>query len=664
MRMRCAEPGSQVDALRRGSEWKRKRRRFGITVRPHIMLYPSAEATDALPQESNDERATCERDAVQAAAIALEAQHELVFPAHKRITANYSSNAEGARELHLQYGEKEIVFDEPELFAFGEGLARHSRFVASSATTWGEGYDWPRVSELLRQLLDEGILQRADLAVCERTGQGSIASPLPPALTHLPRTWLDCEAISRELTGRALEIGYLELVVPIYRIAHLALDTEGRQVGEANVFPMQLRLDVATEWRTCHSAGSRYRDDLPMNITALKSMVKYWKETLSVLVRVREAYLQRFPQARSGWTVGDMQRLSALVLTLPTYLLMRAVNRVENGQLHPVFSSLFRVTDGVRMTMHRMLFTSANEPARAPQARISAAEIYSYAERNTVFLSDHGVCAGPKAMIEEFLRVLVDGEPVDDAGAMTLSGSVSAGLDDLDGAFDYGLLGLQAYAVAFSLWPKMCRTYERLLALLQAYPYEGSDVLASLRERLSRTVQFLQTSTRLKSEADRHAHECVYSDMYRHCALALGAAPSDSVLAKCIARANDTRRAQNSATLRSLLLRRLALGGAAASLADALTEALMDYFAQELAIVRAAVAIQRRIGQMLGRCAPIRALTAADLALHYRLVASEYAPGELNAVGGRLPYLPDDLEAELGLRVIVSREGVTIVSSW
>ena len=35
----------------------------------------------------------------------------------------------------------------------------------------------------------------------------------------------------------------------MFRVAHIALDAEGRQVSEANVFPPALRLDVDTEWR-------------------------------------------------------------------------------------------------------------------------------------------------------------------------------------------------------------------------------------------------------------------------------------------------------------------------------------------------------------------------------------------------------------------------------
>jgi hypothetical protein len=251
---------------------------------------------------------------------------------------------------------------------------------------WGKGYDWPRVRELLEQLLEEGILRRADADESEfLSPHGAWPSPLPPAHSTVPRTWFECEAITRELTGHPLELGYLELVIPIFRVAHVAMDAEGRQVGEANVFPKPPRLDVPTEWRTCPHAGSRYQDDRPMNVTALKSMGKHWTQMMVALLRIREAYLHRFPKARHGWTVGDLERLSTLVLTVPAYLLMREPYRVENGHLHPVLSSMFRVTDGVRMTMHQMLFVPLYEPTLPPDAPMTSAEIYAYAERNYRF---------------------------------------------------------------------------------------------------------------------------------------------------------------------------------------------------------------------------------------------------------------------------------------
>ena len=100
-----------------------------------------------------------------------------------------------------------------------------------------------------------------------------------------------------------------------------------------NVFPKPLRLDIPTEWRTCPHPGSRFQQELPMNVTALKSMRAYWQPMLVALRRIREAYLRRVPQDRDGWTVGSLERLSSLILTVPAYVLMRSHPVVANGQL-------------------------------------------------------------------------------------------------------------------------------------------------------------------------------------------------------------------------------------------------------------------------------------------------------------------------------------------
>src|SRR5215470_12882045 len=535
--------------------------------------------------------------------VSVEADDVLVFPKHKRVVTQYATDASGSPILHLYYDEQDIVFAEPALFAFGETLTKQARFVAANATAWGPGYAWPRVRALLEQLLEAGILRRADADhPAPSVPQGAWPSPLPPAHSTVARTWVDAATIMRGLTGHPLELGYLELVVPIYLVAHLALDAEGRQVGEANVFPAPLRLDIPTEWRTCPYAGSRYQDATPMNVTALRSMNKYWPQMMVALLRIRDAYLRRFPHARHGWTVGDLMRLSCLVLTVPAYLLMRRQRRVENGQLHPVLSSMFRVTDGVRMVTETMLYAPLNEEGLAPDASMTSAEIYAYAERNAVFHSAYGVCAGPGTMIKEFLRVLVDGQPIQGAESVVLDVPVQSALDDLEAAFDYCLYGLQAYAVVFALWPTMRQTYEQLLGIVEAWPGERAAMLIRLQKRLARSVQYLQTSTRQTADEYLFALHRVYEDMYTQCAQGLGSPSAEATLTACRAPGWTAQHAEATERLRVVLRQRFCCTGASDDSELARVVAvLMDYLRQEQAFVRTASTIQQRINHLLGR---------------------------------------------------------------
>src|SRR6185312_4942964 len=311
--------------------------------------------------------ASCPITTVAPSGHELEMDDELVLLNSRRTIVQYAKGTDGTTELRLYYGDKEISFDEPNLFSFGETIARQERFTARAATEWGNDLEWTQVRPLLEQLLDAGILVRATDAT-----SGTIirpdsiqTSPLPPSVCPLARSWSDCASITRELTGRAVDPAHLELVIPIFRVAHIMVDTDHRQVGEANVFPRALRLDVPTEWWTSNLPGSRYLSEKPMNVTAMKVMRAHWPQMMAGLLRVREAFLRRFPKVEGAWTVGDLERLSTAVLAVPTYQAMRR-GGVANGQLHATLSSMFRVTDGLRMVMHQMLFIPVGEPVIPP----------------------------------------------------------------------------------------------------------------------------------------------------------------------------------------------------------------------------------------------------------------------------------------------------------
>jgi hypothetical protein len=335
---------------------------------------------------------------------------------------------------------------------------------------------------------------------------------------------------------------------------------------------------------------------------------------------------------------------------VPAYLLMRAEKRVENGHLHPVLSSMFRVTDGVRMTMHQMLFFPFDEPTLPPDAPMTSTEIYAFAERNYVFHSKHGVCAGPRAMIEEFLNVLVDGQLVEGPEPVILDAPVQAALEGLNPAFDYGLYGLQAHAVVFSLWPVMSRTYERLWTLVEAWSGGNSGTLMAFRDRLQSRVEILR-ETPLATEEWRISRERVYADMYAQCASGLGSASSGATLSERIAPVWAAHHAHAADQLRALLRRRFCSTVATDSpKLESLVGGLMDYFRQEQAIVRAACEIQQRINRLLGRTPPTRPFTASDIDIY----------NQIHGGSARLPYLVDELEEMLGLRIVVTQGSIEI----
>ncbi len=615
----------------------------------------TAQATTLQP---NAAPAVCTRHAAAEWAVShralLAPQDELLLPLQRGVVTQYARAETGATRLRLLCGDQEVSFDEPEFFAFGATLALQSRFTAGSATAWGSGYAWPQVQPLLAELLAAGVLQRATSGVAEGVQAplltGPRPAPLPAGPCATPRMWTEGEALMHSLTGRPLELGWLELVLPIFRVAHTALDSDGRQVGEANVFPKALRLDVPTAWRACIYPGTRFQVERPMNVTALKAMRLHWLPMMALVSQVRGAYLQRFPQARAGWTVGHVERMATCVLALPTYQLMRAVNPVPNGDLHPALSSVFRVTDGLRMVMHQMLFVPIAEPTLQPDTPITRAEIAAYAERNHSFHSEHGVCAGPQVMVDEFLAVLLDGAAVRGAEQAPSDPALQQAQADIEPALDYALLGLQVHATVFTLWPVMARAYERLAEISAAWGQHAGPAVAELAARLAATVAGLHSGTYLATEAWRAEREAVYADMYAHCAQGLASDETD--LPGQIAPMLSCAHAQADRTLETRLQQRYGQPDRS-DRADvrALRNALMDFLLQLQAILRVAAEAQARLNRHLGRSAPLCAFTSDDLNLHNSLQG---------ATPPRMPYLVHEIEAWLQLRLVVDAEVITI----
>ena len=562
----------------------------------------------------------------------------------------YVTNETGARELCLYYGDKEVAFDEERLFAFGEQLMSQPSFIAEAATAWGPGYDWDEVRALLETLVDEGILKLGKLgdAVDDPRGGGLVPSLLPPSQCPAPRMWsaAECESITQELAGRPLEIGNLEAVVQAYRIAHPARDGDGRQVGEANVFPPALRLDRDTEWRVCQYAGSRYRDDAPMNVTALKAMIKHWKPMMATLLAVRAEVIARLPRSRAGWTIGDLHTFSRIVLALPAYLLMKRGGASPQPPLHPVLSSLYRIVDGIRMTTHDMLFLS-HERTRSPEEPITGAEIYRFAENQGLFLSEHGVCAGPRAMIDDLFGVVFSpfGDGLPAAPEMP---EVRALLAELPIAVDYALLGLQVWGVSRSVWLAMSRAYRILRGVIE--PAIG-DVAGRLRARFAEDWQLLERE-RIAVEHEADVHRVVYADAYEQSWRGLPAPIGSPSHAERIApRPEGAEHRALAEQLREIAADRLGGSGVGAAEIDRFVAPLVDYVRAEQGILTSTAAIQDAINTLLDRPRPTRPLSALDLRMLFTMHSGSKS---------WFPYLFDALEDQLGFRVACTADCIEV----
>jgi hypothetical protein len=396
----------------------------------------------------------------------LQPSEVLCIPKRRRMTHSRIKNDDGQEVLHIFYGEVELIFDEPDVAPLGEKLIEVEQFRADEAMAWSTGapHDLERIRELLQALLDQRVLRRfTEVAAGAEDAFPKKLGLAPEGREARTFTGADarCPMITEEAFGRAFDLSNLEVLVPIYRVAHPALDADGRQVGENNVTPRTLFLDLPTQRRLCGYAGSRYHDDLPMNVTALKHMARRWPELLSLSEQSRQALWARLPpRDPAALRAGELHFMAVCQLASVGYVMVRGEAPVANGQLDGGLAAMFRLIDGVRLVTNDLL--RAGVGAAGWDTPVTAQSVADHADRYAVYRGNHGVCAGPPALIDEYLRVLL-GET---AAPIQAEPSVGERLGDLDAALDYGLLGQRVESAVRYLGNAQGLLHERLRGAL------------------------------------------------------------------------------------------------------------------------------------------------------------------------------------------------------
>jgi hypothetical protein len=554
-------------------------------------------------------------------ASSVDPRETLFVVARKRFVPAYGSNEEGVRELVLYCGRQEISFDEPDLFPWAEALARQESFAAGSAATWTpQPLEWPRVQGLLQSLLEAGILARTP-------PQSIVAgAPLNPRYLEFleteaarpvvsgPRTWNpDPGAVLREIVGRDLEAGYIEAVMPPHRLAHIALDREGRQVGEMNAFPDPLRLAIPTEWKPCSYAGTRYRDDMPMNLTALRSMLTHWKPVLQATLLFREEFLKRYPRLPDGrWRLGELHFASSGILALVSLQVMRWRNPVRNGELDPVLSSLFRVVDGVRMVSAHML--DLYERPMVHDTPVGPRDITFAAEREDQYRSGRGVCAGPPNMIDELVATLMDGKPVDGPALE------APWVADIPLALDYALRGLQTYSTMMTVWVKMGLAYARIHEVLARTPGLTAGSLGKLRKAVARDWERVVVG-RNDLAVQRDFSEPFYRRMFHHAQRGIRGLVEAKDLAIESTPPADLLGGSAATALGDLFVsaEEPALAAVNGPALREIAGRVVEYLRFERTALGTITAVQWEINELLGRTQPLGPLTGSQLAIFHLL---------------------------------------------
>jgi hypothetical protein len=241
-------------------------------------------------------------------------------------------------------------------------------------------------------------------------------------------------------------------------------------------------------------------------------------------------------------------------------------------------------------------------------------------------------------MVEEFLAVALDGAPPRDASPVEFAPQVAEALADVEAAFDYGLLGLQAHFVAFSHWPQMTGAIDRMADLT-------ADLQGVSWDRLRVMAGQVKAGGYHATEALRDARTRNYAQLARACndglPLRLQTA-IPQVWADAATRATFTAM---SGVLGAHL--RAELGDGPRT--EALQAALEDFAMAAHAQLRVATDIQAKLNARIGRPQPSGVFRAQDMQIHLLIQGREEPP---------MPHLIDLLGDLIGLNLTISREGI------
>ena len=157
---------------------------------------------------------------------------------------------------------------------------------------------------------------------------------------------------------------------------------------------------------------------------------------------------------------------------------------VPNGELDSGLSAMFRLIDGVRLVTNDLV-------RDAPEQPVTAQTIADYAERHAVFHGPHGVCAGPPALINEYLQVLTGAAPA----PIEAQPDIAARLGELDAALDYGLLGQRVESAVRFLGATQGLLHERLRAAFAGHLRAPRCKSSWRRRSTSRTTRCSGTTS-------------------------------------------------------------------------------------------------------------------------------------------------------------------------
>ena len=209
-------------------------------------------------------------------------------------------------------------------------------------------------------------------------------------------------------------------------------DGEGRPIREGRT-PREILGADEIEYRQCPYPGSRYLNERPMNVSALRQTSAHWDEIIDAMAFLRTVY----QDARAGYRADamDIWRVSQLGSALPWFYILG-----QRATCPAFAAALSKATLGVGIWGHRVYVKMLEERSLIP--RFTSQAMLDTAEQTLTLVAEHEVCAASDKMILRFFDVFTA-----DSVAATGVGEVAPLMTARDALVRFG-----AHYVAFKQW--------------------------------------------------------------------------------------------------------------------------------------------------------------------------------------------------------------------
>lgn len=240
-------------------------------------------------------------------------------------------------------------------------------------------------------------------------------------------------------------------------------DVEGRPLKE-QLGSLEISIEqYGTEFVSCPYAGSRFRHERPMNVSALKQITSHWPEVTGGLIEVFREYRKRVP-GDAPLSSFDLWRLVNTGILFPTFCAMRADGPYRDHQLPVWVAGCYKVLIGIHTAVRQLMMERVMLGEGQPDPLPTAEEMLEFLEKTLGLIGPREVCAGPPNLILRSLRVVLTGVP----DASTDTAPFHETMNRPDDMVDFAQAAIDLFLLHFTYVARMRKNAHHLGRLFEA----------------------------------------------------------------------------------------------------------------------------------------------------------------------------------------------------